>query len=94
MAQKLVANERVVKMRELSKQSFYENVLITLQIKVRQKSRGRAVPPLWLRHCGVCYVYAVNMQPRCLKMAEKFMHFSCERFASQISEKETTQEAY
>ena len=46
MVQKLVANEKVVKIRELWKQSFYENVLITLQTKFRQKSgRGGAVPP-------------------------------------------------
>ena len=88
MAQKLVAKEKVVKMKELLKQSFYENVLITLQMKLRQKAPP---PSLRLRCCGVCNVYAVNMQFCCLKIAKKLMHFSCERFASQISEEEATQ---
>ena len=45
MTQKLVANEKEVKIRELSKQSFYENVLIILQIKLRQKGGGGQCPP-------------------------------------------------
>ena len=93
LAQKLVANEKVVKMRRLSKQSIYENALITLQIKFCQKGGGGQCP-LWLRQCGLRSVYAVNMQSCCLKMAKKFMHFSCERFASQISGEETTHKAY
>ena len=50
MAQKLVINEKVVKMRELMKQSlryFIMNVLITLQNKLRQKEGSSApvAPP-------------------------------------------------
>ena len=52
MAQKFVVNEKVVKLRELLKQSFtvfYKNVLTALQIKLRQKGEGQcpgAPPPL------------------------------------------------
>ena len=62
MAQKLVANEKVVKIRELSKQSFCENVLITLQIKLRQKGGGEGSAPLatprWSMLC-LCRQYAM-----------------------------------
>ena len=62
MPQKLVANEKVVKMRELSKQSFYKNVLITLQIKLRQKDGGEGSAPqatsLWSMLC-LCRQYAI-----------------------------------
>ena len=61
MAQKLVANEKVVKIRELSKQSFCGNVLITLQIKLRQKGGEGSAPlatPLWSMLC-LCRQYAM-----------------------------------
>ena len=50
---KLVVNEKVVNMKEfLTKFTvFHKNVLITLQIKLRQKKKeGGSDPSPWLRH--------------------------------------------